>query len=123
MLSVCAMRQGLLDSVCAKPTLYLSFCFSLGSSCADTPPSPRPRAATPVASARKVRLSIIFLHEGFRPCCRGSLCIAAALQGCRSSPADICGLLPQVTVETVLAVLAAKARMLPARVESLDEFP
>jgi hypothetical protein len=45
------------------------------------------------------------------------------VQGCRSSPADISGLLPQVAVETVLAVLAAEARMLPARMESLDEFP
>lgn len=32
MLLVCAMRQGLLLSVCAKPTLYLSFLASGGSS-------------------------------------------------------------------------------------------
>src|ERR671917_492152 len=62
MLSVCAMRHGLLDSVWAKPTLYLSFVFSLGSSWADAPVSPRLMAATPVARARKVLLSIVFLH-------------------------------------------------------------
>src|ERR687889_1676362 len=106
MLSVCAMRHGLFDSVCAKPTLYFSFCFSLGSSCADAPPSPRPMAATPVARARNVLLSIIFLHEVFMPHCRGSCGIAAAHYGCGSSPTDISRLLPQISVETVFAVLA-----------------
>src|SRR5215213_8304810 len=44
------------------------------------------------------------------------------VSGCRSSPADVSGLLPQVSVETVLAVLAAEARMLPAGVEALHEL-
>src|SRR4051794_37775593 len=121
MLSVCAMRHGLFDSVCAKPTLYFSFCFSLGRSCADAPPSPRPMAATPVASARKVLLSIIFLHEGFAPF-SGFFMSCRSSRGCRSSPADVGRLLPQVSVETVLAVLSTKARVLPARVETLNEL-
>src|SRR3712207_3612027 len=58
MLSVCAMRHGLFDSVWAKPTLYLSFCFSFGSSCAEAV-TPKPIAATPAASARNVLLSMI----------------------------------------------------------------
>src|SRR5215212_9905913 len=120
MLSVWAMRQGLFDSVCAKPTLYLSFCLSGGSSCADAPAMPAARAATPAAAMRKCLLSMSFLQCS--PCRRASLAFAAAGIGRRSRPADICRLLPQVSVETVFPVLAAEAGVLPAGVEALHEL-
>src|SRR5829696_924813 len=121
MLSVWAMRHGLFDSVCANPTLYLSFCLSAGSSCADAPAIPVARAAMPAAAMRKCLLSISFLQcsalfSGF---------LAVSLRagiGRRSRPADVGGLLPQVSVEAVLAVLAAEPGMLPAGVKALNEL-
>ena len=51
MLWVWARRQGLLLSVWAKPTLYLSFFLSLGNSAARTKVPPKPDSAKAPADA------------------------------------------------------------------------
>jgi hypothetical protein len=53
MLSVWAMRQGLLLSVCAKPTLYFSFCLSAGSSAHGGAVASRAAPAAAVVSRRR----------------------------------------------------------------------